>query len=592
MWLKALSVFLTVCFLFTSTASAGWLSGYDYRHKITIDSTKADATESDFPILVKLDETDVTNTDWQDTTNYYDTRFTSSNGTTQIDFDRVIQTHSTQDVSTNLIAHYLMNDNAASTVVLDNIGSFNGTLVGGDNTDAINGTGKINGDLIFDGTNDYINLGDVNLADGNNDVSIGVWFKTTSVSTTQWLFDFGTHSTRQALLATITNTGFVRFGTWGDDMDSIQTIVADTWLHLFCTYNATGNIRKIYINGALNNTGTLGADLNLQGTAYSIGTRNGGGDKFGGEVDDFRIYERTLTDEEVLAIYNRGNGTESESSTLPVTDMVLYSEIPSISSSSDTDFYMYYGKSGDSNGEDKGGTWANGEGIYHLVDDAASTAVVDSSGNSRDGTHGGNTDGDSINSGIYRSLSFSNNRHTTLPNTLIQSTSLITISWRGNLDVSTNNFPFRAINSSSETIIQSNAPSSGSFIVDSGSAGSVDVISATDGIDPTDGVHAYHFTKDTVAGLTFLYIDGAQIAAETSDTVVLETTDTFILGADAGGANDYNGVMEEFRIFSTDHSAAWVKLDYNSMGDSLVTFAAQEQAPVTADNSILFGVNF
>jgi hypothetical protein len=44
---------------------------------------------------------------------------------------------------------------------------------------------------------------------------------------------------------------------------------------------------------------------------YWIGRRQGSG-YFTGKLDDVRFYDKALTVEEVLAIYNFGNGTEAE----------------------------------------------------------------------------------------------------------------------------------------------------------------------------------------------------------------------------------------------------------------------------------------
>ena len=56
--------------------------------------------------------------------------------------------------------HWTMNDNAASTVVLDSSGlGHNGTAMR--NTSILHTTGKIDGALTFNGTTDYVNVGNV-----------------------------------------------------------------------------------------------------------------------------------------------------------------------------------------------------------------------------------------------------------------------------------------------------------------------------------------------------------------------------------------------------------------------------------------------
>ena len=56
----------------------------------------------------------------------------------------------------SLIAHYKLNDNLATTNVIDSKVSYDGTLVGGNNTEDLSAVGKINESLHFDGNADYI----------------------------------------------------------------------------------------------------------------------------------------------------------------------------------------------------------------------------------------------------------------------------------------------------------------------------------------------------------------------------------------------------------------------------------------------------
>jgi len=75
-----------------------WLTGWTYRKKITIDETKVDADLTDFPVLVKLTST---NFDFSKArSDGYDIRFTSSDGTTLLKYER--ERHD----ATNQVAEY------------------------------------------------------------------------------------------------------------------------------------------------------------------------------------------------------------------------------------------------------------------------------------------------------------------------------------------------------------------------------------------------------------------------------------------------------------------------------------------------------
>ena len=73
-------------------------------------------------------------------------------------------------------AHYLMNDNLGSTVVLDNTGNHNGVSVR--NTSLISATGQINLALTFDGADDKIDCQSDFI--GTNACTVTAWIKPTT----------------------------------------------------------------------------------------------------------------------------------------------------------------------------------------------------------------------------------------------------------------------------------------------------------------------------------------------------------------------------------------------------------------------------
>jgi hypothetical protein len=74
---------LLIVLLLALPAQADWLTGWDYRKAITIDSTNVDAALTDFPLLVSLASDPNVGTYAQADAN--DIRFTSSDGTTLLD---------------------------------------------------------------------------------------------------------------------------------------------------------------------------------------------------------------------------------------------------------------------------------------------------------------------------------------------------------------------------------------------------------------------------------------------------------------------------------------------------------------------------
>jgi cellulose synthase/poly-beta-1,6-N-acetylglucosamine synthase-like glycosyltransferase/transposase-like protein len=82
----------SMAFIIRPAKAAGWLTDWSYRKKVTISNTNVDANLSNFPLLVKIAESggDSTNIGYNvsDTTHGYDIRFTDSDGTTLLSYER------------------------------------------------------------------------------------------------------------------------------------------------------------------------------------------------------------------------------------------------------------------------------------------------------------------------------------------------------------------------------------------------------------------------------------------------------------------------------------------------------------------------
>ena len=76
---KVIAVTLILCLFFNPLANATWLSGWNYRRKITIDHSLIDSGLTNFPVMVKLVEgTNFEHADAKDAGE--DIRFTQSDG--------------------------------------------------------------------------------------------------------------------------------------------------------------------------------------------------------------------------------------------------------------------------------------------------------------------------------------------------------------------------------------------------------------------------------------------------------------------------------------------------------------------------------
>ena len=104
-----------------------------------------------------------------------------------------------------------------------------------------------------------------------------------------------------------TGSGIVAFFDGATVINSTNAVPTSTWTHVVLTYSGTS--LKIYINGSLDSTHTA-ANLNIAssgnggniGSYYYNGT--GGQYAFKGKIDQVRIFNDSLTSDEVLELYN------------------------------------------------------------------------------------------------------------------------------------------------------------------------------------------------------------------------------------------------------------------------------------------------
>ncbi len=95
-------------------------------------------------------------------------------------------------------------------------------------------------------------------------------------------------------------------GTSPVDRVSTGSVATGSWQHIAVVYS--GGTARFYINGSLSSTGsyTTTQSANLI-SGMRLGGWSGGGRFFAGKIDDFRMYNRALTDAQVLAIYSSPN---------------------------------------------------------------------------------------------------------------------------------------------------------------------------------------------------------------------------------------------------------------------------------------------
>jgi len=173
----------------------------------------------------------------------------------------------------------------------------NGTVSGG----AVwNSTGKYGGAYEFDGVNDKISI--PQSIPVNTSFSISLWMKRTgNTGTTQMVFEGQTFSS-PSLEGAGTSFNYYLKNT-GAGWNSISTgVLTDgVWYHIVATYDEDTNQQDLFVNDI--SKGNISADTDTSISSFYLGNRGDNSLPFNGTIDEIRIFNRSLSSEEIEQLY-------------------------------------------------------------------------------------------------------------------------------------------------------------------------------------------------------------------------------------------------------------------------------------------------
>jgi hypothetical protein len=185
--------------------------------------------------------------------------------------------------------------------------SNNGTLTNGPTFNVSN-----YGNILFDGTNDYVSI-PYNSGLIPNNLTLSVWINRTSavyyahfigipVSNTTWTSPFTSYGIEY--IGTTDTISFVTGYTDNNfDYTNVTSFGNGVWFHFTATYDKS-NV-KIYINGTLQTTRAETRTLYASTANFYIGSNNMTSEyPFNGKIANTLLYNRSLSATEVLQNYN------------------------------------------------------------------------------------------------------------------------------------------------------------------------------------------------------------------------------------------------------------------------------------------------
>ena len=172
----------------------------------------------------------------------------------------------------------------------------NATLINGPTFDSGNG-----GSIVFDGNNDYASATTNGFPFGSNVGTISGWAKATSVAggPPSWIFSYGTPAQSQSRFIGRLGSTFYA-GGYNDDI-TYNTVPLNTWFNMVATWD--GSNARMYIDGSLV-TGPTSRSWNTVSSAAYVGAQTSGGEGWYGNIAQVLVYNRALTDAEVLQNFN------------------------------------------------------------------------------------------------------------------------------------------------------------------------------------------------------------------------------------------------------------------------------------------------
>jgi hypothetical protein len=189
----------------------------------------------------------------------------------------------------------------------------NGTLINGPTFNPNNF-----GSIVFDGVNDYV--ASSNILNIGNRFTVNAWVQVTTLSTSISARriiisnDYPYLGGRGFLFSASGNNGTDFWISLGNDqklaVSSTGLITTNTAYMLSARVNATDLI-KLYRNGieipsyAVQNDGNVSLSYN---TGYILGSRNVVADYFAGNIYNVQVYNRALSDAEILQNFNATKG--------------------------------------------------------------------------------------------------------------------------------------------------------------------------------------------------------------------------------------------------------------------------------------------
>ena len=266
--------------------------------------------------------------------------------------------------------------------------------------------------------------------------------------------------------------------------------------------------------------------------------------------------------------------------------LVFWVKVNSLSSTVDTDIYIYYGKTGVVVDPSTTDTWdANFIGVYHMND--ASGGVTDSTSNGLDGVENGNPTYHQTGKTGYCIDFDGTGDYFNITDDAYKFDGECSFEIWVNLDAVANHYGIFGFGDTDyfpcyDCYRQEDKWTNEDFFMIPRDGSGQNTLSS--GFDPVVSTwYQCVLTHETVGNDDYLYVDGVEKDNLTSRDVDLTTAGNFhaFIGLRVSAGHAWNGQIDEFRVSDTARSSNWVSTTHETQDDpgNFVDFAAEEEKP-------------
>ena len=205
--------------------------------------------------------------------------------------------------------NFFNDDSTVATYKLDgDAGDNSGNGYNGTATNVTYATGKFDEAAVFNGTNDYINLGNGLTSGLTNSFTVSLWLKIdTSPSGNTCAFSFQRTIWFDMFVPAnnILNVRLLNSSVGSSAVSILNPLVNGTWNNVVFVADKTNSIVKLYLNGQLQGSASWNGTKYNRSQKNVIGSYGTGTTAFfPGSVDQVRIFDRALDSGEVTQLYN------------------------------------------------------------------------------------------------------------------------------------------------------------------------------------------------------------------------------------------------------------------------------------------------